>query len=242
LFCWFALKITEEDNIYSGSSLEVHTFIHPIVHCFGFISKYHRIKTLEYVKLSDGTEGTITAIGLLETEIVGDDFVPVRVPNTMIIGKKVALYSKVTKSQVHQVLRFKYADLDKIPQLLLDIAQAIEARCQPDENDVNEVVLDKPPSVTLMKYEADHIQVECTVEFDLKPTSSEFVQMREQVLFAIADATKRNGVQFAIPAIQYENTRRTTSSNNNNQYRDGDEYDGEAYHDDGEDGDHFLAS
>jgi small-conductance mechanosensitive channel len=58
-------------------------------------------KILEYVKLSDGTEGTIASIGLLETEIIGSDHVPVRVPNTHIIGKKVSLYSKITKSQVN---------------------------------------------------------------------------------------------------------------------------------------------
>jgi small-conductance mechanosensitive channel len=192
-----------------------------------------KIIYVEYVKLSDGTEGMITAIGLLETEIVGADFVPVRVPNTQIIGKKVSLYSKATKSHVHQVLRFKYSDLDKIPKLIVDIKDEIEARCSitntnndtnssntdTDDADISNIddyndddtkntkkttYLDKPPSVTLVKYEADHIQVACLVEFDLKPSSTKFDILREQVLFAIADATKRNGVQFAIPAIQYE--------------------------------------
>jgi hypothetical protein len=102
-------------------------------------------------------------------------------------------------------LRFKYGDLDKIPKLIIDIKEEIEARCNNTDNtDTETYYLDKPPSVTLVKYEADHIQVECVVEFILKPTSIEFANMREQVLFSIADATKRNGVQFAIPAIQYE--------------------------------------
>ena len=56
------------------------------------------------------------------------------------------------------------------------------------------------------------------MEFDLKPTSEEFVKMREQVLFAIADATKRNGVQFAIPAIQYETRNKDDNDKNSDQF------------------------
>jgi len=40
--------------------------------------------------------------------------------------------------------------------------------------------------------------------FDLKPDSSEYSEIKQKALFAIARAVDKNDVAFAIPAIQYE--------------------------------------
>ena len=160
------------------------------------LQAWDAIEVGETVRLADGTEGTIVRIGLLETEVVGGDHVPIRVPNSQIVGKRVHMFSKVSKSKVKQTLRFKYSDLHKLPQILKDIQQEILSACP-------EKMLGEP-QVLLTNYEADHIQVGVSCSFDFKPDSSEYAETKQRALFAIADAIRKNGVDFALPAIQYE--------------------------------------
>jgi small-conductance mechanosensitive channel len=163
------------------------------------LSAWDAIEVGEYVRLGDGTEGTVVRIGLIETELLGPDHVPMRVPNTQIAGKRISMYSKVTKSQVKQTLRFKYSDLEKLPKVLKAIQDEIAKQCA-------DVPLEKPPQVVLTQYEADHIQAAVSVSLNIKPGSAEFVAVREKIMFAIADAVQKFNVDFAIPAIQYETT------------------------------------
>jgi small-conductance mechanosensitive channel len=161
------------------------------------LQAWDAIEEGDYVRLGDGTEGTIRYIGLLETEIIGSDHVPIRVPNAQITGKKIHLLSRVDKAQFKQVLRFKYSDLDKLNNVLQDMKEDITTA-------VTASYLDKSPSVTLTSYEADHIRVTVSVMFAFPPGSSDFSTMKERVLFAIAHAVKKNDMEFALPAIQYE--------------------------------------
>lgn len=160
------------------------------------LNVWDAIEVGDDVLLGDGTEGTIIYFGLLETEVMGSDHVPIRVPNSRIVGKRVHMYSKVTQSQVKQTLRFKYPDLSKLPTLLEDIKKEIESCCK-DSRMMNS------PKVRLTGYEADHIQVSVSCSFDMPP-DAEFEDVREKVLFAIADAVTKNDVDFALPAILYE--------------------------------------
>lgn len=160
------------------------------------LNGWDAIEVGEYVRFQDGTEGNIVYIGLMETELLGPDHVPIRVPNSQIVGKRVSMYSKVTKSQVKQTLRFKYQDLHKIPTLLQNIQQEIKSVSDDDKL--------LSADVRLTSYEADHISVSVSCSFDIKPGTSEYAQVREKVLLAIADAVKKNDVEFALPAILYE--------------------------------------
>mgnify|MGYP005845273233 CR=1 FL=1 len=164
------------------------------------LQAWDAIEVGESVKLGDGTEGTIVRIGLVETEVLGSDHVPIRVPNSQIVGKKVHMYSRVSKSQFKQTLRFKYSDLQKMKTVLADIKKEIIASCG-SEKMIGE------PSVQLTSYEDDHIKVSVSCSFDFKPGSSEFGEVKQRSLFAIADAIKKNSVEFALPAIQYETNR-----------------------------------
>ena len=168
------------------------------------LQAWDAIEVGEKVRLGDGTEGTIVRIGLVETEVMGGDHVPIRVPNSQIIGKRVHMFSKVSKSKVKQTLRFKYSDLSKLPNLLKDIKQEIIVACQ-------EKMLGEP-DVLLANYEADHLQVSVSCSFDFKPDSPEYDATKQRALFAIAKAVKKNDVEFALPAIQYE-----TKNNNGSQ-------------------------
>jgi small-conductance mechanosensitive channel len=152
------------------------------------------------VRLADGTEGRVQYIGLLETELIGKDHVPVRVPNSQIVGRKIHMFSKVTKNQIKQILRFKYSTLQQLPDIIQDIKKAVTLAAA-GQGMIN------APSVVLSQYEADHIQVVVSINFEIDATNAPtmaFAQVKEKVLFAIADAVTKNNVSFAIPAIQYE--------------------------------------
>jgi small-conductance mechanosensitive channel len=168
------------------------------------LNGWDAIEVGEYVRFQDGTEGTVVSIGLIETELMGSDHVPMRVPNSQIVGKRISMYSKVTQSQVKQTLRFKYQDLDKLPTILQDIEQEIKSVCDDDDDDDDNDHKLTSASARLTTYEADHIQVSVICNFDMKPGTSEYAEIREKVLFAIADAVIKNNVEFALPAIQYE--------------------------------------
>mmetsp|Transcript_11929 Transcript_11929/g.25822 ORF Transcript_11929/g.25822 Transcript_11929/m.25822 type:complete len:401 (-) Transcript_11929:26-1228(-) len=164
------------------------------------LQAWDAIEVGEAVKLGDGTEGTVKWIGLVETEILGPDHVPIRVPNAQIFGKKIHMYSKVSKSKVNQMLRLSYGDLPKLSSVMNDIKEEIASKCS--DNMIGE------PQVLLSGYEADHIAVSVSASFDFKPSSKEYAETKQTMLFCIADAIAKNDVHFALPAIQYE-TKKT---------------------------------
>jgi small-conductance mechanosensitive channel len=164
------------------------------------LQAWDAVEVGEVVRLGDGTEGTVVRIGLVETEILGADHVPVRVPNSQIVGKRVHMYSRVNKSKVKQTLRFKYSDMEKMPKILQDIKQEIMSNC-------SEKMLGEP-SVLLANYEDDHIQVTVSCSFDFPPGSREYDETKQSALFAISNSMKKNKVEFALPAIQYETNGR----------------------------------
>lgn len=150
--------------------------------------------------LGDGTKGTVGKIGLLETEINGYDNLVIRVPNSQITSQRVSNISRATQSQVKQVLRFSYEDLDKVPKVLEDIKLEIQASCPKLIDDGS-----KAFGAVLSQYEADHVQADVNCHFDIEPTSAEVSENKEAVLLAIARALSKNNVKFAIPAIYYVN-------------------------------------
>lgn len=151
------------------------------------------------ILLGDGTAGTITKIGLVETELVGYDNVPIRIPNSQLASERVSNMSRIKLSRVYQNLRFEYSDLDILPDLLNDIKEEITASCP-------KLILDgsKPFQALLSAYETDHVEAYVNCHFVIPPGTDEFVNNRQQVLLAIARALKKNGVKIALPAIVYE--------------------------------------
>lgn len=165
------------------------------------ISVWDAIEVGEDVKLGDGTAGTITRIGLVDTDIEGFDNVVVRIPNAQIATSRVSNLSRISKSRVTQTLRFKYADLDKLPVVLQETRQEIKANCP-------ELIVDgsKPFRAVLSSYQSDHVEAEVTCHFALPPGSDAYCAAREKVLLAIATAAKHHDVEFALPSILYTTT------------------------------------
>jgi len=146
----------------------------------------------ERVRLADGTEGTVRKIGLTETQIQGPDNAILKIPNSQLIDKKVANLSRVERSRVQQTLRFKYADLKKIPAVLQDIKDEIRAACPKLITDGS-----RPFRANMMDFMDNHIKVEVDSHFLIKPLTEECMENREKVLFAIARAMEKNGVEFS---------------------------------------------
>jgi hypothetical protein len=109
--------------------------------------------------------------------------------------------SRLTKSQIKQLIRFKYSDLNKIPVALDDIKREIQNSCP-------KLIVDgsKPFEAVLIQYEPDHVQAMIKCHFNIKPGSAEYVETRQNLLLSIARAVKNNDMEFAIPSIHYKTT------------------------------------
>ena len=174
------------------------SFRWPVV---GFLLQaWDAIEEGEEIRLGDGTEGTVKYVGLMETVIVDGDDVATRIPNAEIASQRVASLSDVKKSHFKQILRFKYSDLSKIPAVLEAIKKEIQTQVSAEE-----LITDgsRPFRAVLTQYEPDHVQAEITCNFNLKPGSSGYIEARQQVLMAIAQAVAQSNVEFAIPSIRY---------------------------------------
>jgi small-conductance mechanosensitive channel len=149
------------------------------------------------VKLGDGTEGTVKKVGLVETEIVGYDSINVRIPNAQL-SQRISNLSRIKQSRVKQPLRFKYSDLDKLPDALNAIKKEIQASCP------KLITVDKPFHAVMTQYEPDHIQAVVICHFEIAPGTTEFMDNRQQMLLSVAKAVKESGVEFALPSIEYK--------------------------------------
>jgi small-conductance mechanosensitive channel len=163
------------------------------------VRAWDAIEEGESVRLGDGTEGTVSKIGLMETIIIGSDNLATRISNSELCKQRVSNISRQTVSQVKQVVRFKYSDLDKIPRLLDDIKAEIHKNCPK--------LIDDRCKVVLTKYEPDHVRAEVNCHFDMNPDTDEYVETRQKVLLSIANTVQKNNVEFALPSIYYETTR-----------------------------------
>lgn len=159
------------------------------------------------IRLGDGTEGSVKKIGLVETEIVGYDGTPLRIPNSQLTNARVSNLSRMQRSRVYQVLRFSYSDLEILPQVLDDIKAEIEASCPKLITDGS-----KPFRATLTSYQADCVEATVNCHFTIPVVTGECVENRQEVLLAISRALERNNVQFALPSILYR-TRKDVIGN-----------------------------
>jgi len=148
----------------------------------------------EEVLFGDGLSGTIVKMGWMETVIRKEDDYLINIPNSELAHKKMTNLSRTKQSNVKQTLHFQYADIDRIPQLLEDIKQEISNACGP------ELIEDgsRPFLATWSGYQGSHLEVLVDAHFSLPPLSNSFYAKREQMLKAINEAVKKNGMDFKI--------------------------------------------
>lgn len=165
------------------------------------VQSWNAFKKGDYILLGDGTYGTVSQVGLVETELIGDDNVAIKIPNKDMVSQRVSNLSRTQLSRVFQTIRFQYSDLDKLPNVLNDIKSEIKTSCP-------SVILDgsKPFQALLSAYKEDHVEAIVNVHFNIPPATNEFANNRQQVLLAVARALRKNDVQVALPgAIVYQN-------------------------------------
>ena len=215
----FGISLVSISNIFSILSIDVGTGLKSVfaasgvsavvlsLACKGLIEQvvggimvraWDAIEVGEYIRLQDGMEGTVTRIGLVDTEIIGGDNIVVWIPNSSIPGQRVSNISRTKRSRVKQLLRFKYSDLQKLSGVLAAIKAEIQRNCP-------KLIIDgsKPFRAVLTAYEPDHVRVEVDCHFEINPGSGEYVETRQQVLLSIANAVKENEIEFALPSMFY---------------------------------------
>mmetsp|Transcript_34976 Transcript_34976/g.76507 ORF Transcript_34976/g.76507 Transcript_34976/m.76507 type:complete len:449 (+) Transcript_34976:251-1597(+) len=152
------------------------------------------------ILLGDGTSGTVENIGWMSTEIRRGDETVVRIPNSQIASQRVTNLSRSRLSQVKQTLRFKYSDIDKIPQLQKDIRKQVQEDCPLLITDGS-----RPCRVHWKEFSDDHIEVGVDFRFRIPIIGNAYHDNKEKCNLAIAKAMKKNGVEFAIPTtFHYE--------------------------------------
>jgi small-conductance mechanosensitive channel len=132
------------------------------------------------VKLGDGTEGTVKKIGLVETEIIGYDSINVRIPNAQL-SQRISNLSRIKRSRVKQPLRFKYSDLDKLPDVLKAIKKEIQADCP------KLITVGQPFQAVLTQYEPDHIQAVVNCHLKLPRTSESYNRQQMPIAKAVKE-------------------------------------------------------
>ena len=152
------------------------------------------------ILLGDGTSGKVKSIGWMSTEIRKGDETVIRIPNSQIASQRITNLSRANLSQVKQTLRFKYSDIDKIPQLLKDIKEQVEKDCP-------KLIIDgsRPCRIHWQEFSDDHIEVGVDFRFRIPVVGDAYHDNKQTCNLAIAKAMKKNEVEFAIPmAFNYE--------------------------------------
>lgn len=146
----------------------------------------------EYIMLGDGTNGLVTRLGWLSTDIRASDEKSMRIPNNQLSDVRVSNLSRVQFSQVKQTLRFCYDDLDKIPALCAEIKAEIAASCP-------KVITDGSRAfrVYWVDYAATHVELMVDIRLRNPPSGDAYYEARQGVLEAIARAARRKGVEFS---------------------------------------------
>lgn len=165
------------------------------------------------VKLGDGTEGTVQRIGLIETDILEGDNVVTTIPNSKLFNQKISNLSEVDRSQIKQTLRFRYSDIKRMSSTLESIKEEITKACP-------ELITDgsRPFRADFFNYNDDHIEIKVNCHFEVKPGSSEYMDARQNMLHAIAVAVEKNGVEFALPSINYIVAQGTSDEDDQSQF------------------------
>ena len=99
-------------------------------------------------------------------------------------------------SQVKQNLHFKYEDLEKIPDLVVEIQHEIASSCP-------KVITDgsRPFRVKWVDFGPNHIEVMVDCRLRNPPMGDGYYEARQEILEAISRAVRKNGVDFAPPTL-----------------------------------------
>lgn len=138
----------------------------------------------------------------METKFRGSDNMETIVPNALISSQKVTNVSRIKISQVKQIIRIRYQDANKIQTIIKDIKNEIILSCPKLIQD-NKI---RPFRIYWTDYKNDHLEVMIDTHHMISPSTDEYYNNREQLLFAIYRAIKNNNIQ-----LQHYDSRSTNA-------------------------------
>lgn len=161
------------------------------------VSTQDRFYRGDEVKLGDGTAGIVARIGWAHTDIRLYDETTVSIPNSDIFNQRVINLSRGKRCQVKQVLRFSYDDIDKMGVVGDAIKEEIAGSCH------GLITYGRPLFAHWRDYKSDHLEMVVDCHFEYPPVGTIYWDNRQNVLEAIARATKKCGVEFSLPKTAY---------------------------------------
>jgi hypothetical protein len=101
--------------------------------------------------------------------------------------------SRVNRSRVLATLRFKYEDIQQLPDTLAKIKEEIVKSCP------KLITKGKPFRANMTSFERDHVEVTVDCRFEMPPFGDEFWDNRQEMLLAIDRGVRSCGLQYAKP-------------------------------------------
>ena len=146
------------------------------------------------IRLQDGTAGIVHSIGWVHSHLRGYDDLIVRIPNSQFIHSRVTNISRARRSQVKQTIRFRYKDLNKVPDILRDIKEEMKKSCPKLVHDGSAIY-----RAVITSYEPDHVQAVVNFHFDIPAETEASNRNRQEVLLTISRVMEKHGAEFALP-------------------------------------------
>ena len=154
----------------------------------------------EEVRIGGEYTGIVHRMGWIHTDIRGYDEIITKVPNSEVANQKVSNISRINRSQVKQILYFDYKDIDKIADVITDIKIEIARSCPKLVTDGT-----RPFWCHWREFKETKLEVVVDTHFTIRHGNSEYFDIKQKVLEAIARAAKKNDVKFAMPILSIRN-------------------------------------
>jgi hypothetical protein len=115
----------------------------------------------------------------------------ISIPNADLLKERVSNLSRVRHSQVKQIIRLRYDDVDKIPTLIRDMKHEIKKTCP-------SVIVDgsRPFRVHWTAINDDHCEITIDTRHHIKPVGDAYLDNKQNVLTAIYSALKRHNCKL----------------------------------------------
>lgn len=154
----------------------------------------------EEVRIGNDYQGIVHRMGWMHTDIRGYDEIITKVPNSEVANQKVSNISRISRSQVKQVLYLDYKDIAKIGSLITDIKTEIARSCPKLVTDGT-----RPFWCHWREFKETNLEVVVDTHFLIRHGCAQYFDTKQAVLEAIARAARKNDVKFAMPILSIRN-------------------------------------
>lgn len=145
----------------------------------------------DWIKSPDrDIEGTVEHIGWRITMVRNNDKQPVYIPNSTFSSIAVVTPSRMTHRRIRELVGLRYEDMERLPGIMDEIRELLANHEQIDSTLGLMVRFDHYGDSAL------EILVQCFTQSTAWP---EYMQIKEEILFAIARIVRQAGAEFAFP-------------------------------------------